>query len=120
MFVEDICGPDTTDDYGLHSDRHMACFSTMLWLANAGYLEYADTVRQEAIDQAVLTHKAFTLLSAPAIEQDPPHVDDDLPDAIKRVQQSNIYQLRAAIKSGSSSRISALTQGLMVQAKDFA
>ncbi|BFM19933.1 hypothetical protein [Gilvimarinus japonicus] len=64
MFVEDISGPDTPDEFGLHSPRHQACFATLLWLAAEGYIRYQDTIRQEAIDQVTLTHKGFTLLSA--------------------------------------------------------
>ena len=64
VFVEDISGPDDPDEFGLHSTRHQACFATLLWLADEGYLRYQDTIRQEAIDQACLTHRGFTLLSA--------------------------------------------------------
>lgn len=38
LFVEDLCGPDRVDEFGMHSDRHLACFSTLLWLADEGYL----------------------------------------------------------------------------------
>lgn len=65
LFVEDIAGPDTPDEFGLHSPRHEACLSTMLWLAQSGYLRYETLVRQEAIDQAALTQRGFTLLATP-------------------------------------------------------
>lgn len=55
LFVEDIAGPDEPDEFGLHSKRHMACFGALLWLAEEGFLRYVDTIRQEALDQAVLT-----------------------------------------------------------------
>src|SRR5690606_17140011 len=63
VFVEDISGPDTPDEFGLHSTRHQACFATLLWLADEGYIRYDSTIRQEAIDQVTLTHRGFTLLS---------------------------------------------------------
>ena len=66
LFVEDIAGPDEPDEFGLHSKRHMACFGTLLWLAEEGLLRYVDTIRQEALDQAVLTQRAFVRLSSPA------------------------------------------------------
>ena len=55
LFAEDICGADEPDEYGLHSQRFQACFATLLWLGEEGYLRYTDTIRSEAIDQAVLT-----------------------------------------------------------------
>lgn len=66
LFVEDIAGPDEPDEFGLHSKRHMACFGALLWLAEEGFLRYVDTIRQEALDQAVLTRDAFIRLSSPA------------------------------------------------------
>ena len=59
LYVEDISGPDTPDEYGLHSPRHMACFSTALWLAEEGYFRYTDTIHQEALDEAVLSQAGF-------------------------------------------------------------
>lgn len=64
LFVEDVAGPDVPDEFGLHSPRHNACFSTFIWLAESGYINYSQTIRQEAIEQAVLTHKAFTYFTA--------------------------------------------------------
>ena len=51
LFVEDIAGPDEPDEFGLHSKRHMACFGTLLWLAEEGLLRYVDTIRQ-VLDKA--------------------------------------------------------------------
>ena len=64
LYVEDIAGPDSADDVGLHSDRHMACLGTMLWLAEEDYIRYDAMIYQDGIDQAVLTGRSFTLLSA--------------------------------------------------------
>lgn len=64
LYVEDICGPDAPDEFGLHSPRFQAGFNTILWLAETGYLKYQDTVRLEAVEGCVLTHRAFTLLSS--------------------------------------------------------
>ena len=60
LFVEDIAGPDEPDEFGLHSKRHMACFGALLWLAEEGLVRYVDTIRQEALDQAVLTRSALS------------------------------------------------------------
>lgn len=105
VLVEDIAGPDSPDDFGLASERHQACFGAMLWLAEAGYLQYAETIRQEAIDQAILTHKAFTLLTA-SCEADSP-------------AKSNIHNLRLALKSGSSNQLEECLRSLLAQAQHF-
>lgn len=62
LYVEDICGPDTPDEFGLHSPRFVASFNTLLWLAKADYIHYSDTVKQEALEGVTLTHKLFTFL----------------------------------------------------------
>lgn len=113
VYVEDIAGPDTPDDFGLHSQRHMAAFSAMLWLATAGYLRYQDTIRQEAVDQAVLTHKGFTLLSALCedpestrrIQQWHDEKPDELPTSVAQERFSNINVMRQLLKRGTSGEI---------------
>ena len=104
LFAEDICGPDEPDEYGVHSHRHLACFATLLWLAEEGYLRYNDTIRQEAIDQVVLSGRCFTALLTPAadITVDP---DSDLPPSVQAEQATLIYQLEQALKSKSSLKI---------------
>ena len=63
LIVEDIAGPDTPDEFGLPSPRHEACLQALLWLAQTDYLTFDSLVRQEALDQAVLTHRAFLTLT---------------------------------------------------------
>lgn len=115
LFVEDIAGPDEPDEFGLHSPRHMACFGALLWLEEEGLLRYVDTIRQEALDQAVLTQKAFVRLSAPAPRSlvaalDASAPDDSLPRSVQRDLSSYVHLIRSAIKSGSSDRISLAVQ----------
>lgn len=104
VFAEDICGPDEPDEYGVHSNRHLACFATLLWLAEEGYLRYNETIRHEAIDQVVLSGRCFTALLTPAagVEQDP---DSDLPPSVQAEHATLIYQLEQALKSKSSLKI---------------
>jgi len=114
IYVEDIAGADEPDEFGLHSDRHNACFSTMLWLAQSGYIHYVDTVRQEALDQAVLTQKAFLLLTAMSDMADKhPKVKNENPPSVKEEFSSNIHQVRLALKSGSSVQIRKIVQYLL-------
>lgn len=98
VYVEDISGPDSPDEYGIHSARYQACFSAMLWLAEEGYLRYVDTIRQEAIDQAVLTHRAFVLLSSPAPFS--PLTDEE--NVAQPEKITHIQRLRQAVAAGSS------------------
>lgn len=124
VYVEDIAGPDTPDDFGLHSQRHMAAFSAMLWLASAGYLTYQDTVRQEAIDQAVLSHKGFTLLSALCDEPasiallQAPLADDTLPPSVLQERFSNVNVMRHLLKHGTSGDIRQFMLYLLNSAKN--
>lgn len=115
LFVEDIAGTDDPDEFGLHSKRHMACFGALLWLADEGLLRYVDTIRQEALDQAVLTHQAFVRLSAPASAKLQPaqaQRDPNLPAAVRSDLSTHIHLIRDALKSRSSVRISDVMQAI--------
>ena len=105
IFAEDICGPDEPDEYGVHSNRYLACFSTLLWLGEEGYIRYADTIRQDAVDQAVLTGRCFAALLSTA-----PDGEDkvqDLPASVALRHKSIVYALEQAVKSKSSTAIQA-------------
>lgn len=121
LFVEDIAGSDEPDEFGLHGKRHMACFGTLLWLAEEGLLRYVDTIRQEALDQAVLTQRAFVRMSSPASpdlqEKDIPQTGQDLPPAIREDFSTHIHMLRTALRSGSSARISRVMQATFFRDK---
>ena len=110
IYVEDISGPDEPDEYGLHSKRYTACLSAMLWLAEQGYLSYESTIRQEAIDQAALTHKGFTLLSSRCELDSNQAVVSAL---VMEQSSSNISQLRHALKSRSSTALEQTMQYLL-------
>ena len=104
LFAEDICGPDEPDEYGVHSTRYMACFATLLWLGEEGYIRYGDTIRQEAVDQAVLSGKCFAALLSPAPET---FAEDtqSLPPSIQAEHGTIVYQMQHALKSKSSTAI---------------
>ncbi|HEY7885928.1 MAG TPA: hypothetical protein VIC08_13375 [Cellvibrionaceae bacterium] len=120
LYVEDISGADTPDEFGLHSTRHQACFATLLWLADEGYVRYSDTIRQEAVDQATLTHKGFTLLSMQlncqslldtGITHTAAKLDGrPLTIPLKGDFAPTIDLLRNAIKGGSSAAIEQIVQ----------
>lgn len=64
LYVEDICGPDQPDEFGLHSPRFESCFSALMWLKDTDYIAYSHAMRQEAIEEATLTHRSFSFLSS--------------------------------------------------------
>ncbi|MEJ2045817.1 MAG: hypothetical protein P8X89_21380 [Reinekea sp.] len=64
VYVEDISGPDTPDEYGLHSERHLACFNTFLWLKEEGLIRFRDVEQQTAFNHSVLTLDAFRWLAS--------------------------------------------------------
>ena len=106
LFAEDICGADEPDEYGVHSHRFLACFATMVWLAEEGYIRFEDTIRQEAIDQAVLSGRCYSALLTP--RDNPANgdtVSNALPPSIQADQATIIYQLENALKSKSSGEI---------------
>ena len=113
VYVEDIAGPDQPDEFGLHSRRHMACFGALLWLADEGFLRYVDLIRQEALDQAVLTQKGFLALSR-VIEPElrkrlTPDSDGILAQVAPSVQDelaTAVNMLRTCLRDGHSTRIS--------------
>jgi len=108
MLVEDIAGPDEPDEFGLASERHQACFATMIWLAEAGYLSYLETIRQEALDQTVLSHKGFILLTAAPYQQQ---------DCTLELSPAcaHITQLRSALQNGSSSELETAMRDILMQ-----
>lgn len=108
IYVEDISGPDQPDEYGIHSKRYQACFATMLWLAEEEYIRHEDVIRQDALDQVVLTGKCFSALLSPQRETiDGAEVisDDTLPASVVAEKSTRVYCMRAALESRSSDQI---------------
>ncbi len=114
VYVEDIAGPDEPDEFGLHSERHMACLGTLIWLAEEGFIRYESLVRQEAVEQAILSASTFTLLSMPALHREP-HDVTDLPESVRAEHATNIHRLREALRSRSSARIRKVMMDLLAQ-----
>ncbi len=117
VFVEDISGDDMPDEYGLHSPRHQACFGCMLWLQEEGYLRFDETIRQEAIDQAVLTQKSFSLFSRscsdPRILEIIERINSEHQTTLSLDLQSNIHIIREIQKKGTSTQLAESMQRLL-------
>jgi len=109
--VDDICGAEETDEFGMHSARYLACFSAMLWLAEEGYLRFNETVRSEAIDEAVLSARCFVLLTQPNIE--PSETSNDLPDSIALERSSLGSQLHSNLRPLDSLALNTIMLKLM-------
>lgn len=120
MYVEDIAGPDMPDEFGVQSDRFLSGFSAMLWLRDQGYILFDSTIKQEAIDQAVLTEKSFLILSSQASISPVDGVEtDNLPASIAERAITNINLLRRALMNRSSIEISRVVFHIMEQSRSY-
>ncbi|QKX15563.1 hypothetical protein [Microbulbifer sp. YPW1] len=96
LYVEDIAGPDTPDEFGLHSPRHLACLGAMTWLKECGYIRFSQLVRQEAVEEAALSHHSFLLMVTRG--------EDGV---------SNAEKLDRIVREGSSPQLEELMVALM-------
>jgi hypothetical protein len=110
LYVEDLIGHEEPDEFGLPSKRHQSCLSTLLWLAEEGYLRFETTIQFLAIDQAVLTEKAFLRLTSALPEA--ANGSETLPPSVRRVHSSLAHQLRQARRDGHGERLAQLTRQL--------
>ena len=124
VYVDDVAGIDDPDEYGLHSPTYTSGFFALIWLADEGYLRYVSTIRQDGIDQACLTHKAFMILTEAA---DPIYTepspdsnvvsisggDNQLPPSVAEEQRLVINQLRNALRSGSSVAVTRVVRHIL-------
>ncbi len=111
VFVEEIAGTVTTDEFGVPGTRFLSCFGTLQWLAEEGYLRYEDAIRTDAVDQAVLTGRCFSVLTTQSTGDARP--DESLPASIASEQGTYIHRIRDALKSGSSARVRATMTDVM-------
>jgi hypothetical protein len=128
LYVDDVAGVDDPDEYGLHSPDYTAGFFAMLWLADEQYIRYMDTIRQDGVDQAVLTHKAFlklTQVSDPIYQATVYQTDDSQVVGTTQTEQAGsppsvvedhmlvINQLRHALRSGDSIAIAKVVRHIL-------
>jgi len=110
LYVEDLIGHEEPDEFGLPSKRHQSCLAALLWLAEEGYLRFESTIQFLAIDQAVLTEKAFLRLTSAV--PDVAQTDETLPPSVHRVRSSLAQQMRQALRDGHGERLAHLTRQL--------
>lgn len=110
LYVEDLIGHEEPDEFGLPSKRHQSCLAALLWLAEEGYLRFESTIQFLAIDQAVLTEKAFLRLTSAV--PDVAQTDETLPPSVHRARSSLAQQMRQALRDGHGERLAHLTRQL--------
>jgi len=129
IYVDDVAGIDEPDEYGLHSPDYTSGFFALIWLADEGFLRYTDAIRQDGIDQATLTNKAFMKLTEPVepIYIHPVLLTDEseesnvislaplekLSPSLIEDQKLVINQLRQALASGDSIAITKVVQHIL-------
>lgn len=110
LYVEDLIGHEEPDEFGLPSKRHQSCLSALLWLAEEDYLRFESTLQYQAIDQSVLTEKAFLRLTSSVPEA--LSNNESLPLSLRRVHSSLAHQLRQALRDGDGEQLAQLTRQL--------
>ena len=110
VYIEDVSGLDDVDDYGLHTERHLACMSTIIWLAEEGLIRYESLFKQETFNQSVLTKRSYTLLSniiQNKLEEDlkSQGTENILPLSITRNRNTRIATMKQALKDKSSEQL---------------
>ena len=128
VFVDDVAGIDEPDEYGLHSPHYTAGFFALVWLGEEEFLRFSDTIHQDGIDQAILTHKGFLKLSsisepiyvAPVFRTDETNVvnispAEELSPSVIEDRMLVINQLRAALRSGNSIAIGKVVRHILEQ-----
>lgn len=110
LYIEDLIGHEEPDEFGLPSKRHQSCLGALLWLAEEGYLRFESTIQFLAIDQAVLTEKAFLRMTRTL--DDTTNGVESLPPSVRRVHLSLAHQLRQALQEGHGERLAQLTRQL--------
>lgn len=105
IYVGDIAGVEERDEVGLFSARHMACLSTLIWLADEGLLRYSTLIYEEGIEQAVLTHTAFVLLS-----------HETVPMALNEHGNTWITALQQGLRAKDGEPLQALMHHFMARA----
>lgn len=108
LYLDDLVGVLPRDEVGLPHPRQQQCLSTLLWLANEGYVRYESTIGYDAVDQIELTQKAFVRLAS---TQHPFNKGlENLPASVFRTQGSLIQQIRQHLRAQESESLIRVMQ----------
>jgi len=90
LLVEDISGPIKWDMTGLPDRKSRACFETLIWLAEHDLMNFRTVEpRNVGIEGAVLTQKAFVLLTGAVTREE--GVTVSRIDALKEARSARAY-----------------------------
>ena len=107
LYMDDFVGVLPHDEVGLPHPRQLHCLSSLLWLANEGYLRYEDTIGYNAVDQAALPQKSFVRLSSTKHPFND-GLDLTLPKSVLRAQGSLVQQLRRHLANQETEELIAV------------
>lgn len=112
LYIDDLITAEPTDEFGIPTRRHQACFDALLWLSEEGYIRFFDRVRHDGLDQVVLTEKSFLRLSLP---ESPIEDRQELPAIVSRKRSTLAWAMKQSIKSGSTEAINQSAQQFFAQ-----
>jgi len=98
LFIDDICGPDEMDEFGLHSPRYLCAIGALMWLHDEGYIRYSDIIKQESAEECTLTQKAFVKLIKPNLVRD----KINQANSIEKRESTLAFQIQKALQDQSS------------------
>lgn len=112
IFVEDVYQAEETDEFGMHSDRYLACFQTLVWLREEGFIRFTQTLRSDAVEQAVLTGRCLALLIQPySLEGESA--------AIAVEANTLLHRFQHALQDGSSTSVRMLVLDMIADMTRF-
>ncbi len=112
IFVEDVYQAEETDEFGMHSDRYLACFQALVWLREEGFIRFTQTLRADAVEQAVLTGRCLALLIQPSSLEGE--------SAAIAVEANTLLQrFRHALQDGSSTTVRMLVLDMIADMTRF-
>ncbi|MEH6344077.1 MAG: hypothetical protein V7785_03235 [Bermanella sp.] len=106
LYIEDICGPDDMDEFGLHSNRYLSCIGAVTWLLDENYIRYNHISHLETAEECTLTQKALIKLIKPTFNA-------SAQDQVKSVQKQRstlAQQLHLAIKEQNGMELRELIE----------
>ena len=90
LWLDEVCGEDELDEYGMHSKRYMSCFGTVLFLEREGFIRFSSEEGLNGFNHCVLTLKGFQNLNkfkpntqSPAIDEIRKSIREKSSDAIE-------------------------------------
>ena len=106
LYIEDVCGPDEMDEFGLHSNRYLSCIGAVIWLQDEDYIRYNNISHLETAEECTITQKALIKLIKPAFNASAL----DQVTSIQKQRSTLAQQLHLAIKERNGMEIRELIE----------